>query len=116
MEGWPLPSGRLAPHDGNGREALECEGEEDQQSDRTAQIELLLQSLLQGQRTLARILDATGLPHENDTRARDSEGGFGFGTFLFVNDESGDTIAYGWFGTRSRGFMPTTVEYGRVTR
>ena len=70
----------------------------------------------EGEAWAARILDATGLPHQNDTRARDSEGGFGFGTFLFVNDENGDTIAYGWFGTASRGFLPTKVAYGRVTR
>lgn len=64
----------------------------------------------------ARILDATGLPHQDDTRERDSEGGFGFGTFAFINDASGETVAYGWFGTASRGFMPTHVAYGRVTR
>jgi hypothetical protein len=64
----------------------------------------------------ARILDATGLPHQDDTRDRDSDGGFGFGTFAFVNDASGETVAYGWFGTASRGFMPTHVAYGRVSR
>ncbi len=42
--------------------------------------------------------------------------GFGFGTFLFVNDESGKTVAYGWFGTASRGTLPTSVVYGRLTR
>lgn len=64
----------------------------------------------------ARILDATGLPHQDDTRDRDSEGGFGFGTFAFINDPTGKTVAYGWFGTASRGFMPTHVAYGRVAR
>jgi hypothetical protein len=64
----------------------------------------------------ARILDATGLPHQDDTRDSDSEGGFGFGTFAFVNDRDGETIAYGWFGTASRGFVPTHVAYGRVAR
>lgn len=64
----------------------------------------------------ARILDATGLPHQNDTRSRASDGGFGFGTFAFINDPSGKTVAYGWFGTASRGFMPTHVAYGRVAR
>jgi len=69
-----------------------------------------------GEAWAARILDATGLPHEDDTRARDSEGGFGFGTFLFINNENGETVAYGWFGTKSRGFLPTTIKYGRLTR
>jgi len=64
----------------------------------------------------ARILDATRLPHQDDTRSRDGDGGFGFGTMMFVNDETGKTIAYGWFGTQSSGYMPTHVAYGRVTK
>ena len=64
----------------------------------------------------ARILDSTRTPHQDDTRSADGEGGFGFGTMMFVNDESGKTIAYGWYGTDSRGYMPTHVVYGRVTR
>tara|TARA_R110002096_G_scaffold436051_2_gene666288 strand:- start:31164 stop:31973 length:810 start_codon:yes stop_codon:yes gene_type:complete len=66
----------------------------------------------------ARIMDATSLPHGNDTRAQEGEGGFGFGTMLFATDASGKTIGYGWHGERSLlwGFMPAEVIYGRVTR
>ena len=67
---------------------------------------------------IARIADATGLPHGDDTRPRDGDGGFGFGTMLFVTDDTGETIAYGWHGLNSLkwGFMPARVIYGRVTR
>lgn len=62
-----------------------------------------------------RIVDATGLPHQDDTRAMDSLGGFGFGTMVFVTDDTGEVIAYGWFGTESGGFMPARVIFGRPT-
>jgi len=67
---------------------------------------------------VARIVDATSLPHGDDTRARDGEGGFGFGTMLFETDDDGETVGYGWHGHRSLewGFMPAKVIYGRVTR
>lgn len=61
-----------------------------------------------------RILDATRLPHQDDTRADDGVGGFGFGTMMFVTDEHGEVQAYGWFGTESAGLMPTHVVFGRV--
>jgi hypothetical protein len=64
----------------------------------------------------ARILDATRIPHQDDTRSDDGVGGFGFGTMMFINDESGKTIGYGWHGTNSGGYLPTHVAYGRVTR
>ena len=64
----------------------------------------------------ARIVDSTRTPHQDDTRIDDDDGGFGFGTMMFIQDESGQTIAYGWYGTRSAGYMPTHVVYGRVTR
>ncbi len=64
----------------------------------------------------ARILDATRTPHQDDTRENDGIGGFGFGTMMFVNDEAGETIAYGWHGTNSAGYLPTHVAYGRITR
>ena len=63
---------------------------------------------------LARVLDATSLPHQDDTRDSTSEGGFGFGTIAFVTDETGETIGYGWFGSESPGTMPTRVVFGRV--
>ncbi len=62
-----------------------------------------------------RIVDATGLPHQDDTRPMDSLGGFGFGTMVFVTDDTGEVIAYGWFGTESGGFMPARVIFGRPT-
>jgi hypothetical protein len=67
---------------------------------------------------VARIVDATSLPHGQDTRERDTEGGFGFGTLLFATDENGKTIAYGWHGVKSLqwGFMPAYVNFGRVVR
>ncbi len=66
----------------------------------------------------ARIMDATSLPHGNDTREQEGEGGFGFGTLLFATNEDGETVGYGWHGERSLqwGFMPAKVIYGRVTR
>jgi hypothetical protein len=63
-----------------------------------------------------RVVDATSLPHQKDTREPDGDGGFGFGTLLFVADESGHALAYGWFGARSRGVIPTDIEFGRVFR
>ena len=73
---------------------------------------------------VARIVDATSLPHQADTRANDGVCGFGFGTFLFVTDaagepagpSTGETVAYGWFGTESPGLMPARVIFGRVWR
>lgn len=61
-----------------------------------------------------RILDATRLPHQDDTRTDDGIGGFGFGTMMFVTDEDGEVQAYGWFGTESGGLMPTHVVFGRL--
>lgn len=63
----------------------------------------------------ARIVDATKTPHQYDTRKRDGDGGFGFGTMMFFTNGAGKTFAYGWQGTNNR-FMPTHVVYGRVTQ
>ena len=53
-----------------------------------------------------RIVDATRLPHQDDTRVMNGDGGFGFGTMVFVTDASGDeVIAYAWFGTE---YLPRT--------
>ncbi|MEZ4380147.1 MAG: hypothetical protein R3A79_02275 [Nannocystaceae bacterium] len=65
---------------------------------------------------LVRIADATSLPHQDDTRERDSDGGFGHGTILFLTDENGRGIAYGWFGARSRGVITTPIAFGRLIR
>jgi hypothetical protein len=61
-----------------------------------------------------RILDSTRLPHQHDTRLDDGVGGFGFGTMLFVTDDTGEVAAYGWFGTDSAGLLPTHVVFGRL--
>lgn len=61
-----------------------------------------------------RILDSTRAPHQDDTRIDDPEGGFGFGTMLFVTDDTGEVQGYGWFGTESWGIAPTHVVFGRV--
>ncbi len=61
-----------------------------------------------------RIVDATSLPHQNDTRT-DPEGGIGEGTILFLTDGQGQGIAYGWFGARSRGVVVTDIGFARLT-
>ena len=62
-----------------------------------------------------RIVDATGLPHQDDTRTMDGPGGFGFGTMVFVTDDAGEVTHYAWFGTASLGLMPARVIFGRPT-
>ncbi len=66
-----------------------------------------------------RILDATRLPHQDDTRGDDGIGGFGFGTMVFVTDDAGEVQYYGWFGTTygndERALMPAHVVFGRPT-
>jgi hypothetical protein len=47
-----------------------------------------------------RIVDATRLPHQDDTREDNGEGGFGFGTMVFVTGDDGEVKAYAWFGTQ----------------
>jgi hypothetical protein len=68
---------------------------------------------IEGAYTL-RIADATSLPHQNDTRDREGEGGFGHGTLMFMTNEQGKAWAYGWFGTRSRGVIETDIVFGRL--
>jgi hypothetical protein len=60
-----------------------------------------------------RVADATSLPHQDDSREREGDGGFGHGTLMFVTDETGAIWAYGWFGTNSRGVIPTDIVFGR---
>lgn len=62
-----------------------------------------------------RVADATSLPHQDDTRARHGPGGFGYGTILVVVDDDGRGVAYGWFGTESRGVLHTPILFGRVS-
>ena len=50
-----------------------------------------------------RIVDSTRLPHQDDAREMDGDGGFGFGTMVFVTstsgEDAGEVKAYAWFGT-----------------
>jgi hypothetical protein len=52
-----------------------------------------------------RIVDSTRLPHQDDTREMNSDGGFGFGTMVFVTGDDGEVKAYAWFGTQ---YLPRT--------
>ena len=63
-----------------------------------------------------RVADATSLPHQDDTRHPDGEGGFGYGTLLLLTDGHGQVESYGWFGTNSLGVIVTNVVFGRVSR
>lgn len=65
---------------------------------------------------LVRIADATSLPHQDDTRDPEGEGGFGHGTILFDTDGDGHGIAYGWFGEHSRRLIETPIAFGRLIR
>lgn len=67
-----------------------------------------------GKAFTVRIADATSLPHDDDSRDPEGAGGFGTGTLMFAVDESGEVWAYGWFGARSRGVIPTDIVFGRV--
>jgi hypothetical protein len=61
-----------------------------------------------------RVADATSVPHQDDSRGWPGEGGFGTGTLLFMTDGQGNATAYGWFGTLSRGVVPTRIVFGRL--
>jgi hypothetical protein len=64
----------------------------------------------------ARVADATSLGHQDDTRADDADGGFGLGTLVFLTDEVGRGVGYGWLGTQSQGYVVTPIVIGRVSR
>ena len=63
-----------------------------------------------------RILDATSLPHQDDTRVRGGDGGTGEGTIVFLVDDAGRGTHYGWHGTRSPGYIRTPIWIGRIER
>ncbi|GAB4215937.1 MAG: hypothetical protein OHK0013_41920 [Sandaracinaceae bacterium] len=63
-----------------------------------------------------RVADATSFGHQDDTRADDEDGGFGFGTLVFLTDEAGRGTSYGWLGTQSEGYVVTPIVIGRVSR
>ncbi|HUQ02640.1 MAG TPA: hypothetical protein VM261_09105 [Kofleriaceae bacterium] len=52
-----------------------------------------------------RIVDSTRLPHQDDTREMNGDGGYGFGTMVFVTGDDGEVKAYAWFGTE---YLPRT--------
>ncbi|MFO7564087.1 MAG: hypothetical protein R6X02_15685 [Enhygromyxa sp.] len=62
---------------------------------------------------VVRIADSTRWRHQDDTRSGD-ETGFGMGTILFVTDDDGRPIGYGWYGSQSGGWYETDVAFGRV--
>ena len=62
---------------------------------------------------VVRVADSTRWQHQDDTRSGD-ETGFGMGTLLFVTDDDGHPIGYGWFGSESGGYYETDVVFGRV--
>jgi hypothetical protein len=62
---------------------------------------------------VVRVLDSTRWRHQDDTRGAD-ETGFGIGTILFVTDDDGHPIGYGWHGSNSKGYYETDVVFGRV--
>lgn len=61
-----------------------------------------------------RVADSTGSRHQNDTRPERGDGGFGMGTLVFLTDGQGHGTHYGWFGTRSGGYVRTPILFGRV--
>ena len=63
---------------------------------------------------LLRILDASSYTHEDDTREEEGPGGFGAGTLLFVTDDDGAVVGYGWRGRHSY-LREVPVYFGRVT-
>lgn len=62
---------------------------------------------------IVRVADSTRWQHQDDTRHGD-ETGFGMGTLLFVTDDDGHPIGYGWHGSDSGGYYETDVVFGRV--
>jgi len=63
-----------------------------------------------------RIADATSWGHQDDTRDDDGVGGFGMGTIAFLIDDTGAGTHYGWWGTRSEGYVVTPILVGRLSR
>ena len=71
----------------------------------------------EGRRFLVRVADATSIPHGDDTRPRQHQSGFGYGTLtLFVETPGGDPTAYGWYGLNTRIDFRTHIALGRAVR
>ncbi len=65
---------------------------------------------------VVRIVDSTRYPHQDDERETGVQDGFGSGTILFVVDDDGAPIAYGWHGLDSSWVVETEIAFGRVSR
>jgi hypothetical protein len=63
-----------------------------------------------------RIVDSTRARHDDDSRAGDGIGGFGYGTITFGTDDAGAPIGYGWAGTAMPWIVKTRIVLGRVVR
>jgi hypothetical protein len=63
-----------------------------------------------------RVADSSSFVHQDDTRERDPDGGFGIGTIVFLADARGHGTHYGWYGTVSEGYVVTPIFFGRVSR
>jgi hypothetical protein len=71
----------------------------------------------EGRRYLIRIVDATSIPHGDDSRPREHVSGFGFGNIvLFVENAGEDPTAYGWYGLSTRIDFRTHIALGRAVR
>lgn len=60
-----------------------------------------------------RIVDASRYTHRQDTRDPGGDGGFGAGTLVFVTDDEGRPVAYGWRGN-PQATRETEIVFGRV--
>ncbi|MCA9682404.1 MAG: hypothetical protein KC457_09430 [Myxococcales bacterium] len=61
-----------------------------------------------------RVYDSTQYAHQDDAREADEATGFGTGTILFMGDDQGRPIGYGWYGSDSGGWYRTDVVFGRL--
>ncbi|MCB9598516.1 MAG: CHAP domain-containing protein [Sandaracinaceae bacterium] len=61
-----------------------------------------------------RVADSIVGPHQDDSRAPDTDGGLGTGVFVFLTDGEGHATHYGWHGTRTAGYMRTPILFGRL--
>ncbi|MGE0790834.1 MAG: hypothetical protein AB7S26_34485 [Sandaracinaceae bacterium] len=63
-----------------------------------------------------RVADSIVGPHQDDTRPEGTDGGLGFGVFVFLTDGAGHATHFGWHGTRTVAYGRTPVLFGRVHR
>lgn len=63
---------------------------------------------------LIRVIDSTRYAHQHDERSQTGATGFGSGVILFMADDDGHPVGYGWYGTQSGGWYETEVVFGRI--